>query len=140
MNSQEFIGVIKAEAERRGLGHGNATNTAYSTKAKNNKGKSQSLLKCITLKFKDTKTNDDGKEDTDRKPKKLYCKHCKTCGHLANNCNKWDETPCAHYSQFNHEAKDCWHKDKLKQDKGKVKPNPRKCARNEETNAVDSNS
>jgi len=92
------------------------------------------------LKFKDTKTNDDGKEDTNRKPKKLYCKHCKTCGHLANDCDKWDETPCAHCGRFNHKANDCWHKDKLKQDKGKVKSNLRKRARNEETNAMDSDS
>src|SRR5713101_1240687 len=98
MNSQEFIGVIKAEAERRGLGRSNATNTAYSTKAKNNKGKGQSLLKCITSKFKDMKTNNNNKKDTDKKPKKLYCKHCKTRGHLANDCNKWDKTPYTHCS------------------------------------------
>ncbi len=140
MNLQEFIGVIKAEAECQGLRHGNVTNTAYSTKAKNNKGKGQLLLKCITSKFKDMKANNNGKEDTNKKPKKLYCKHCKTCRHLVNNCNKWDETPYAHCDHFNHKAKDCWHKDKLKQDKGKAKSSPCKCARNKETNAVDSDS
>jgi len=89
---------------------------------------------------KDRKTNDNNKEQSDKKAKKLYCKHCKTRGHTANDCNKWDEDPCPHCEQFNHEAKDCWHKDKLKQDKGKGKGNPHKCARNEETNIVDDNS
>jgi len=86
-------------------------NIVYSTKAKNNKGKNQSLLNHITSKLKDMKLN---KEEVDKKPKKLYCKHCKMRGHTANDCNKWDMDPCAHCRRFNHESNDCWHKDKLK--------------------------
>ena len=115
------------------------TNLVYSTKVRNNKSKGQSLLKCIMSKLKDMKANDDNKEQSDKKPKKLYCKHCKTRGHTANDCNKWDEEPCTHCGQFNHEAKDCWHKDKLKQDKGKGK-GLCKHARNEEMNTMDSDS
>jgi hypothetical protein len=136
MSSQEFIGVINAEAERR-LGLQRGTNLAYSTKAKNNKGKGQSLLKRITSKLKDTKSNE---ENTEKKSTKLYCKHCKTKGHLANDCDKWDADPCTHCGRFNHESKDCWHKDKPKQDKGKAKPKSRKRPRNEETNVADSDS
>jgi hypothetical protein len=95
MSSQEFIGVITAEAERR-LGIQRGTNVAFTVKAKNNKGKGQSLLKCMMSKLKDTKLNDDNKEQTDKKTKKLYCKHCKTRGHLANDCDKWDKDPCPH--------------------------------------------
>jgi len=91
-------------------------------------------------KLKDMKLNDNNKEQSDKKTKKLYCKHCKTRGHLANDCDKWDEDPCPHCGRFNHKAKDCWHKDKPKQDKGKGKATPHKRARNEETNAVDSDS
>jgi len=110
---------------------------AFNVKAKNNKGKGQSLLKRMTSKLKDTKLNDNNKEQTDKKTKKLYCKHCKAQGHLANDCDKWDEDPCPHCGRFNHKAKDCWHKDKPKQDKGKGKGSPRKRARNEETNIAD---
>jgi hypothetical protein len=60
MSSQEFIGVIVAEAEHC-LGLQCGTNLVYSAKAKNNKGKG-SLFQCITTKFKDSKTNDDSKE------------------------------------------------------------------------------
>ncbi len=43
MNSQEFISIIKAEAECQGVAcMSNATNLVYSTKAKNNKSKGQS--------------------------------------------------------------------------------------------------
>ena len=141
MNSQEFISIIKAEAECQGVAcMSNATNLVYSTKAKNNKSKGQSLFKRIMSKLKDTKANDNNKEQSDKKPKKLYYKHCKTREYTANDCNKWDEDPCTHCRQFNHEAKDCWHKDKLKQNKGKGKGNSCKRARNEETNAMDSNS
>jgi hypothetical protein len=77
MSSQEFIGIITAEAECcLGIQRGN--NVAFNAKAKNNKGKEQSLLKRMTSKLKDTKLNDDNKEQSDKKTKKLYCKHCKT--------------------------------------------------------------
>jgi hypothetical protein len=139
MSSQEFISVITAKAKHHlGIQHGN--NVAFNIKAKNNKGKGQSLLKCMTSKLKDTKINDNNKEQSDKKTKKLYCKHCKMRGHLANDCNKWDKDPCPHCGRFNHKAKDCWHKDKPKQDKGKGKATPCKRARNEETNAADSDS
>ena len=77
MSSQEFIGVITAEAERH-LRIQCGTNVAFTVKAKNNKRKGQSLLKRMMSKLKDTKLNNDNKEQTDRKSKKLYCKHCKT--------------------------------------------------------------
>jgi hypothetical protein len=116
-------------------------NLVYSAKAKNNKGKG-SLFQCIMTKFKDSKINDDSKESQDKKPKKPYCKQCKNKGHVAKDCNKWDEEPCSHCRQFNHKSNNCWHKDKPKQEKGKgkEKENPCKCPRNKETNAVDSNS
>jgi len=104
---------------------------------KNNKNKGQSLLKRITLKLKDMKVNE---ENVDRKLMKLYCKHCKTKGHLANDYDKWDKDPCTHCGRFNHESKDCWHKDKPKQNKGKGKEKLCKCAQNEQTNAADSDS
>jgi hypothetical protein len=139
MSSQEFIGVITAEAKCcLGIQRGN--NVTFNAKAKNNKGKGQSLLKHMMSKLKDMKLNDNNKEQSDKKTKKLYCKHCKMRGHLANDCDKWDEDPCTHCRRFNHEAKDCWHKDKPKQDKGKGKATPRKHARNEETNTADSDS
>jgi len=142
MSSQEFISVIKAEAERRLKQHtGDLTNFATSPKAKNNKGKGKpSLLKHIMLKLKDLKMNDNDKEKLDKKAKP-YCKHCKTKRHTANNCDKWDEDPCIHCRHFNHESDNCWHKDKLKQEKkNKGKSNPRKCTRIEETNTADSDS
>jgi len=138
MSSQEFIGIINAEAEHH-LRLQHRTNLVYSTKAKNNKAK-MSLFQCIMSKFKEPKANDDGKESQDKKQKKPYCKRCKMKGHTTKDCDKWDEDPCPHCGQFNHEAKDCWHKDKLKQDKGKGNTNPRKHSRNEETNIADSNS
>ncbi len=142
MSSQEFIGVIKAEVEHRLKQHtGDLTNFATSLKAKNNKGKGKpSLLKCIMLKLKDLKMNDNNKEKLDKKVKP-YCKHCKMKGHTANNCDKWNEDPCIHCRCFNHESDDCWHKDKLKQEKkNKGKSNPCKRARIKETNATDSDS
>ena len=116
-------------------------NLVYSAKAKNNKGKG-SLFQCIMTKFKDSKINDDSKESQDKKPKKPYCKLCKNKGHVTKDCNKWDEEPCSHCGQFNHESNDCWHKNKLKQEKGKVKEKENACKRlrNEETNTMDSDS
>ncbi len=88
-------------------------------------------------KFSDIRAN---KKNADKKQEKLYCKHCKMKGHTATNCDKKGEDPYTHCRQFNHESKDCWHKDKPKQDKGKEKANLHKCARNEETNTADSDS
>jgi len=142
MSSQEFIGIIKAEVERCLKQHtGDLTNFATSPKAKNNKGKGKlSLLKCITSKLKDLKMNDNNKEKLNKKAKP-YCKHCKMKGHTANDCDKWDKDPCIHCRHFNHESDNCWHKDKPKQKKkNKGKSNPHKCARIEETNAMDSDS
>jgi hypothetical protein len=85
MSSQEFISVITAKAKRH-LRIQRRTNVAFNVKVKNNKGKGQSLLKCMTSKLKDMKLNNDNKEQSDKKTKKLYCKHCKTQGHLTNNC------------------------------------------------------
>jgi hypothetical protein len=95
INSQEFISIITAKAKcHLGIQHGN--NVAFSIKAKNNKVKGQSLLKCMTSKLKEMKTNDNNKEQSDKKAKKLYCKHCKTRGHTVNDCDKWDKDPCPH--------------------------------------------
>ncbi len=112
MSLQEFIGVIKAEAEHYLKQHARETNYATSLKVKNNKGKGKPLLlKHITNKLKDIKMSDN--EKMDKKPKP-YCKHCKTKGHTANDCDKQDEDPCIHYGQYNHKSDDCWHKDKPK--------------------------
>jgi hypothetical protein len=84
--------------------------------------------------------NDDSKDNQEKKQKKPYCKQCKTKGHITKECDKWDEEPCTHCGQFNHESKDCWHKDKPKQDKGKGNANLCKRPGNEETNIADSDS
>jgi hypothetical protein len=63
MSSQEFIGVITAEAEHR-LGIQCRNNVAFNVKAKNNKGKGQLLLKCMMSKLKDTKLSDKNKDVT----------------------------------------------------------------------------
>jgi len=95
MSLQEFIGVINAEAECH-LRLQHRTNLVFSTKAKNNKGKATLLFQHITSKFKDSKANNNSKENQDKKPKKPYCKQCKTKGHITKDCDKWDEEPCAH--------------------------------------------
>jgi len=118
MSLEEFISIIKAEVDQCLKQHaGDSTNIATSPKAKNNKGKGKPLLlKCITLKLKDLKMNNNNNEKMDKKPKP-YCKHCKTKRHTTNNCDKWDKDPCIHCRQFNHEFNNCWHKDRLKQKK-----------------------
>jgi hypothetical protein len=66
MSSQEFIGIITAKAKCcLGIQHRN--NVTFNVKAKNNKGKGQSLLKRMMSKLKDTKSNDDNKEQSDKK-------------------------------------------------------------------------
>ena len=59
MNSQEFMGVLIAESERRlGVKHSvNSGMQAYSTKAKNNKAKGPSLLNRMMSKLMDTKAD-----------------------------------------------------------------------------------
>ncbi len=62
-------------------------------------------------------------------------------GHTTNDCNKWNKDPCIYCRWYNYESKDCWHKDKLEQEKkNNGKTNPCKCARNKKTNATDSDS
>jgi hypothetical protein len=141
MNSQEFMGILIAEAERRlAVKHSanSTSNIAYSTKA--NKSKAPALLNRMTSNT-ETVASNEGKGKKKKKPKKPYCKKCKSKGHSTDSCNKWDEDAdtCTHCGRFNHESKDCQRKDKSKQNKDKVKVNPRKCARIEETNATDSN-
>jgi hypothetical protein len=86
---------------------------------KNKKGKPP-LSQHISSK---PKANDDSKNNQEKKQKKPYCKQCKMKGHVAKDCDKWDEEPCEHCGRFNHKSKDCWHKDKPKQDKGKGNAN-----------------
>jgi transposase InsO family protein len=139
MTSQEFIGVIKGEAERRlKLNKPENTNVGYSVKKNKKKGK-PSLLKRITNKVKNIKLDDSDHEIAEQKPNRPFCKRCTRHGHTTDDCHLWEKGICIHCKKFNHASEDCYFKDKPKFDKkGKANENPRKRPRTEEANAADS--
>ena len=88
MSSQEFIGVIKSEAEwHRKLNKSENTNFS-STKGK--KKKKPSLFKHINNKMKGMKISNVEDENAEQKggqkPKRPFCKHCTKHGHATDDC------------------------------------------------------
>ena len=142
MSSQEFIGVIKSEAERRGKT--NKSESANFGNAKGKKKKKPSLFKRMSNKFKSLKTSDVDDDNVDQKSnqksKRPFCKRCKKHGHTTDDCFLWDNEKCIHCNKTNHLAADCYYKDKPKPENKKTKAQeiPRKRLRIEEANAADS--
>jgi hypothetical protein len=143
MTSQEFIGVIKSEAEwHMKLNKSETTNVA-NTKGK--KKKKPSLFKHIGNRMKGMKISDsddkNAEQKAEQKQKRPYCKHCKKHGHATDDCFLWDQDKCTHCGKSNHLLDDCFYKDKPKEQikKGKAKENPCKHSKTKEVNAADSN-
>jgi hypothetical protein len=143
ITSQEFIGVIKSEVKQ--CGKLNKFKSSNVTNAKGKKKKKPLLFKHISNRMKGIKikeTDDENtKENTEQKPKRPFCKHCRKYGHATDDCFLWDQDKCTHCSKSNHLSADCYYKDKLKEQnkKGKAKENSHKCSRSEEANAADTN-
>ena len=95
LDSQQFLGIIRQEAERRQMRRQNGAIT-YPEQAQ--KSSSQPLSNRIT----------GGSKDTPKKKNKKKCKQCQREGHNTNKCRFLGKPKCLACGKFGHESAKCW--------------------------------
>ena len=129
MSSQEFIGVIISEYNRR-VSHVHGTlrsdTVNINPRRSNAKGKS-SLITRISQRSEAPQ----GKENKGGDP----CRLCKKTSHITHDCPRWDDLRCDYCHRPGHREDDCWHKHKDKKPEYLGNKNKfNKCSRREEAN------
>ena len=98
LDSQQFLGIIRQEAERRIMRQNGGLITYPEQSTNAQKSSNQSSFKRVS----------GGTNESPKKPNKKKCKLCEHVGHNTSKCRFLSKPKCQTCGKFGHESAKCW--------------------------------